>query len=245
VWCACPPGGGNKTTGKVVAVKVVSSAGTLVSGGSATITASVTIDGQPYPDATVTFTASACGTLSPGSATTPNLNAILNGTSPDVTTTFSGDSPTSTCTATITATVKGVTNTCSVTVTPVPVTVVVTGATVGVPPTVTIVPDVMSIKPYSAKYAITPSSGDTIFSINVDVSNPSAFAHSSAGTIRPAASGVTTVTISEGSNTLTDTVTIKSDSATLGTSVFDVLVNDTSSPGHVLHAKFPALPGPK
>jgi hypothetical protein len=248
LFAQCHGSGSGAGGGNPPVVTITANPTTIVSGGTSTITVSALKNNQPFGGAAVTYALSGTGgTLSANSGTIES--GVGSGTPGESTNTFTGDSPTSTSTVTITATVGGVSKSCTVTVTPLPVTAPVvssaTGGAVTGAPVVTIIPDVISLaKGFKASYAVTMPSGYTLygFGIHVDVASDFSTGHSS--NISPGSTGVTDPTITYSSPQDDDKVTIKSDATKLGTSSWDVILNDPGNPGHVLHAKFGSLPGP-
>jgi hypothetical protein len=227
-----------------VTVRVVADANPIVSGSSTTITATVKRDNQPSYATTVSFSASGCGTVSPGSATTPNDSS--SAWTADASVSFIGDSPTSTCVGTITAMANGISDSCRVTVTPQPVKqTVATGGAVA--PAVAITPDVtVASDGFTATYVVSAPTGYYINSIGVELEAQADITAGKFADEKPEPPfRVTRALFTEMPVVNSDRITVKSPSTNVGVATFDVAIHDPSSPSRVMHALFKGLPGPK
>jgi hypothetical protein len=236
-----------------VTIRVVAEANPIVSGSSTTITASVKRGDRLAYSTTVNFSASGCGTVSPGSATTPSDSS--SAWNSDASVSFTGNSPTSTCIGTITATAEGARDSCRVTVTPQPVTQPVAGAG-RANPVVAITPEMKAVPSggFEWTYLVSAPAGYYINSINIGLE---AQADISAGKFtdeKPDPPFRTTRALftygearpaQEERVVSFDTVTVETPSAKVGVATFDVAVHNPSSRGQVLHVLFKGLPGPK
>jgi hypothetical protein len=245
-----------KAPDKVV-VTASASPGTVVDGGTSTISSTLTVNNQPAASHTVDFAVSGCGSLSKKSVTTDGPVAAMPGTVPDVT--FTGTLPAgsedTTCKATITVTSGTGTTTCDVTVTPKPRVLDIPGTGATPAPTVSITPEVSSTNPFKATYKIETDSGWPLMIVNITLQKTSDVS-SAATTITPTlGKGVTIAVASKyAANTTADTITVNSDAKAGGTADFDVRVGvagnwkavDFSAAALAKLKPAPrALPGPK
>jgi len=223
-------------------IRVVAEANPIVSGSSTTITATVKQGNQPAYSTTVTFSASGCGTVSPGSATTPSASS--SAWNSDASVSFTGNSPTATCVGTITATADGTTDSCRVTVTPQPVTQPVDGTATAV---VAITPEVKAV-PTGAEwtYLVSAPTGYYINSIGIELETQADISADKFADEKPDPPfRITRALFTEQPVVNFDTVTVGSPSTKVGVATFDVAVHDPSSRGEVMHVLFKGLPGPK
>jgi hypothetical protein len=227
-----------------VTIRVVAEANPIVSGSSTTITATVKRGNQPAYSTTVNFSASGCGTVSPGSATTPSDSS--SAWNSDASVSFTGKSPTATCVGTITATAAGVSDSCRVTVTPQPVTQPVAGAGTATP-VVAITPEVTAVPTGSEwTYVVSAPTGYYINSIDIELEAQADISALSFKDEKPDPPfRVTRALFTEQPVVNVDKVTVRSPSTKVGVATFDVAVHDPSSRGQVLRVLFKGLPGPK
>lgn len=241
-------GGGTGGGGKPVTTVTISASPTTVdSGTTSAITVTVVRNNQPAPGASLTYVVTGnCGTLNSMTGLT-SAGATIGSTPGDATNTFNGSTFTNGSVATVTVTTQdGVSASCTITVNSAAVVVPVNNWTgVGPAPTVSILPNVTSVSPYNATYLVTVPSGDTFYGADITVSKPSNFSTGYTSTIKPDSKGQTNVLITESAGWNSDTVTIFSDAAKVGTSTWDVLVLQGGSGSNVWHATFTTLPGPK
>jgi len=233
-------------------ITVTADANPIASGTSTKITATVKRGNQPAYSTTVNFSASGCGTVSPGSATTPSASS--SAWNSDASVSFTGNSLTSTCIGTITATADGVSDSCRVTVTPRPVTQpVVQGGTAS--PVVTITPEKTAVPTGSEwTYKVDAPAGYYVSSIDIELEARADIRASNFVDQRPdppvsVTHALFTVWAPEGGRgepvVKSDTVTVETPPAELGVATIDVAVHNPSRRGQILHVLFKGLPGPK